>query len=228
VSAGLTLTRFSVTRTFTNVNTTKVTLDIRANVTNGEVVDFTLRIAAPQLEQGAFPTSYIPTTTAAATRAADSAVVTPIASFYNQSEGTLFAEASRTHTAKAVNFAAFVDGTDANKYFVIETGVAVPAQQRMQVGGGTGGALLQYANGVADTTYRMIAAHALNDFIGAQNGTLTSADASGAAPSTLTRLSIGMNSTDTNAFYGGSQVHIRKIAYWPRRLSNTLLQQLTT
>jgi hypothetical protein len=44
------------------------------------------------------PTSYIPTTSAAATRSADSAVVTPISSFYNQSEGTLFAEASLPQT----------------------------------------------------------------------------------------------------------------------------------
>jgi hypothetical protein len=42
----------------------------------------------------------------------------------------------------------------------------------------------------------------------------------------LTKLGIGLLATGGgNRVYSG---HIRKIAYYPRRLSNTLLQQLTT
>jgi hypothetical protein len=183
-----------------------------------------------QLEQGAFPTSYIPTTTAAVTRSADSAVVTPISSFYNQSEGTLFAEASRTHVAKVVSFLVMLksDESPVASFLGLESGVASPAQQRFQVSGGTGTALLNFADGVANTVYRMAGAYALNDFIGAQNGTLTSADTSGTAPATQDRMTIGMGATTAVPFYGGSQCHIRRIAYWPRRLSNALLETLTT
>jgi hypothetical protein len=228
-SASLASQRASVTRVFNNGSTNFALGFYEIAYTSGNPIDLTLRIAAPQLEQGAFATSYIPTTTAAVTRSADSAVVTPISSFYNASEGTLFAEASRTHVAKAVSFLLMLksDESPVASFVNLESGVASPAQQRFQVAGGTGSALLGFANGVANTVYRMAGAYALNDFIGAQNGTLTSADTSGTAPATLDRMTIGMGATTAVPFYGGSQVHIRKIAYWPKRLSNALLQSLT-
>lgn len=224
------LRRFSQTATAANAGTTRVAPLLEVSYGNTQVIDFTLRIAAPQLEQGAFPTSYIPTTNAAATRSADSAVVTPISSFYNQAEGTLFAEASRPQVAKNVTFMAFIDGANANNVSALETGVAVPTQQRFQVAAsGTALAQLLYsAAGAANTVYKMVGTYAANDFIAAQNGVLTSPDTSGTTPTTMTRLSVGLSTTDTNAGYGNSAVHLRKIAYYPKRLSNTLLQQLTT
>jgi hypothetical protein len=229
-SASLASQRVSVARTFNNAGTNFAAGYFEVAYTNGNAIDLTLRIAAPQLEQGAFPTSYIPTTSAAVTRSADSAVVTPISSFYNQSEGTLFAEASRTHVAKVVSFLLMLksDESPVASFVGLESGVASPAQQRFQVSGGTGSALLGFANGVANTVYRMAGAYALNDFIGAQNGTLTSADTSGTAPATQDRMTIGMGATTAVPFYGGSQCHIRRIAYYPKRLSNALLQSLTT
>jgi len=224
-SASLASQRASVTRVFNNGSTNFALGFYEIAYTNGNAIDLTLRIAAPQLEQGAFATSYIPTTTAAVTRSADSAVVTPISLFYNQAEGTLFAEASRTHVAKAVEFAIFNNEDDAPvaNFIALQSGVASPEVQRFQV---SGAAVLNYANGAANTVYRMAGAYAANDFIGAQNGTLTSADTSGTVP-TVNRLSIGMGSTTAVASYNGAQSHIRRIAYWPKRLSNALLQSLT-
>jgi hypothetical protein len=228
------LVRYTSTRTLNNATTTQVTPDIRVNtVPNGTAVDFTLRIAAPQLEQGAFATSYIPTTTAAATRAADSAVVTPISSFYNQAEGTLFAEYSPVALPIAtVDFPRLLqvgnttnnDNRNALTYW--NNGgslshnasyfVATVDQLNKSVSTGSVGQTFKSAMAVASNSGHY-----------AVNGSLVSSED--------TSISMGPSADFTHFFVGRgatvigrTAVHIRKIAYWPRRLSNTLLQQLTT
>ena len=67
-----TLTRFSFTRTNTNAATERINAGYQGTLTIGATYDFTIRIAAPQMELGAYATTYIPTTTATVTRIADS------------------------------------------------------------------------------------------------------------------------------------------------------------
>ncbi len=59
----------------------------------------------------------------------------------------------------------------------------------------------------------------------AANGTLSSADTAGTVPSN-THLRLGANTSGAAA--AALNGHIRKLAYWPKRLTDTLLQQLTT
>jgi hypothetical protein len=203
-------------------------------VANGATISFTLRIAAPQLEQGAFATSYIPTTSAAATRAVDVAVVTPISSFYNQSEGTLFAEhqryASATSSFQGYSFATDANSTSneiyltqANSPSSVNTiaylaAVATGETTRETfVGGLTMGQVTRLVAGIKSGEF----------FVGGRSdgGLFVSATNSNAHnPIAATRLRLGGRAGTSGAING----HIRKIAYWPRRLSNTLLQQLTT
>jgi hypothetical protein len=215
------LQRFSHTRTLTDATTARVTPTIRVSISNGVAYDFTLRIAAPQLEQGAFATSYIPTTTAAATRAADSAVVTPISSFYNQSEGTMLSE------FQAVSLDAthlgFDDASANNRIHLTIPANGIPAVATT-AGGSTQVAGIAIGSAVTSGQINKFAvALSQDDFQAARNGTLGTADTSGLMPTGISRMQIGRR--QSTAVYTG---HIRKVAYWPRRLSNTLLQQLTT
>jgi hypothetical protein len=60
------------------------------NIAIGATYDFTIRIAAPQMELGAYATTFIPTTTAAVTRLKDDASKTGVSSIIGQSAGTIF------------------------------------------------------------------------------------------------------------------------------------------
>ena len=75
-----------------NVNVVILNTELETTVYPGDNVSG-LFLWGAQLEQGAFPTSYIPTTTLSATRSQDFAVVTPINSFFNSNEGTMVAKA---------------------------------------------------------------------------------------------------------------------------------------
>jgi hypothetical protein len=219
---------YSVTRTL-GASAARVSQAITVNIPSGAAIDITLRIAAPQLELGAFATSYIPTTTAAATRAADSAVVTPISSFYNQLEGTLFAE----NTFSAMGSSSFVAAFDNN------TGI----------GGGSGDEMKLWKWANDDNLYAFITdsdnlvahagtttpvttstvckyglAMAVNNFAASFFGSAAATDTDCAMP-TVSHLRIGQSVFIGTRFLNG---HIRKIAYWPKRLTNTLLEQITT
>ena len=68
------LQRFNYTRTLNGGATVAfVQPYVFFTLTNGATYDFTIRIAAPQMELGAYATTWVPTTTAAVTRLADSA-----------------------------------------------------------------------------------------------------------------------------------------------------------
>ena len=177
-----------------------------------------------QLEAGAFATSYIPTTTAAATRAADSAVVTPISSFYNQSEGTLFAEAGARGIGLVANPILSLHNTIDNAI----TTERWADLRSLATGVNAGGVRQESMDSDVDTwpfgqTVKFSFAYKVNDLARSLNGGSVAVDTTASLPSAATEMTIGQN-----LLGGRTNGHIRKIAYWPRRLSNTLLQQLTT
>lgn len=219
--------RRSATVTFTNATVERVMPFFGIDYTSGSPINFTLRIAAPQLEQGAFATSYIPTTSAAVSRGADVAVVTPISLFYNQSEGTLFAEHSVYSFGGSGAFPRVLDfnnNTDDNDFirfrYVQSTsnfGIVVANGGVLQVGMGTGTLSL-------NSVYKSAVGLKADDYIFYNNNSLIATDNSGSMPIGLTHMCIGRQRTSAFSLLNG---HIRKIAYYPKRLSNETLRSLT-
>ena len=178
-----------------------------------------------QLEAGAFPTSYIPTTTATATRAADVASITGtnFSSFYNQTEGTVFADAKVTTVAPATSLTsvfALSDGTTSNRITVYKRANA-DTSTRLDVS--TSGSSVAFINAGTFSVSNLIAAsYRVNDFAISLNGLTPETDTLGAIP-TVSRLNIG-NYADSTFPLNGT---IKRLTYWPVRLANPPLQAIT-
>ena len=186
----------------------------------------TVRIWGAQVEEGAFATSYIPTTTATATRAADVASVTGanFSSWYNQTEGTVFAEYSRLVNASGRIFT--FNDTTSTEQIRITASLSTNIRPDWQVidGGSVVANVLGAAEIAVGATGKTAGTYKLNDFQQATNSTLGTADTVGTLP-TLTVLNIGANETGSGSMLNGT---IKRLTYWPVRLANPTLQSITT
>jgi hypothetical protein len=186
----------------------------------------TARIWGAQLEENAaFATSYIPTTTATVTRAADisTSVATSVfeSSWYNATSSSVYAEVQRS-SAVSVNtsVASLSDGTLNNT-----------VRQRLDSNGTTAtwlgvtsgvvDGVVQVTAGTAGLPLRMAGAAELNSYQLAANGALGTQDTSALIPS-VDRFEIG--AAGGIALFNG---HIRRLTYWPTRLGNEVLQRIT-
>lgn len=184
-------------------------------------VTVTGSVTSAQLEAGAFATSYIPTTTAQATRAADVAVMTGtnFSSWYNQSEGTFVAVYQRIASSLSGVLAAN-DNTAANK--VELRGSPVADSQMVVRTASVGQVLINLGTFVANTVTSTAISYKQDDFIASQNGVNSAPDTLGTLP-VVTQMRIGAIDSGTNTLNG----NIKAIVYYPRRLTNTELQALT-
>jgi hypothetical protein len=177
-----------------------------------------------QCEVGAFATSYIATSTAAATRLADSASITGtnFSSWFNATEGTfaLVGDYSYIATLTPGMLKAADSGSDNNRIFMaIETGT----QRFVVLAAGTGVADISRSGVVAGTVFKQAAAYKANDFASCINAGAVGTDATGAVPTGLVALYL---SRDNGANYPNG--HIQRLSYYRTRLPNATLQSLTT
>ena len=223
-TASLIIQRPTASRTLTGGATVaQLRTNLTVNVSSGSTVDFTLRIGLPQLEQGAFATSVIPTTSATVTRAADVASITGsnFNSWYNQTEGTVFADASGVNNISgATRRYLEIRDTAASDRLVL--GYATTTSNRFLVI--DGGATVADVSVASLPTAKAAGAYKVNSFQLASNGVLGTEDNVGVVP-TPDQLQIGSQEGSTaNTFLNGT---IKRLTYFPTRLANTTLQQIT-
>jgi hypothetical protein len=179
-----------------------------------------------QLETGAFPTSYIPTSGSTATRAADSASIPTSAFGYNASEGTLFVEASvlSDQNADDRRILEISDGTTSNFFSFYQD---VSAGENIFIANQSGGSLTANFNTgftiTEGSTFKAVATLKDNDVAASVNGGSITSDTSTAISSALSEVNIGYLGGGTQHLNG----HIKSIKYYPRRLTNAQLQELT-
>lgn len=222
-TAGLATQRFALTRTLNNASTAYTVATIR--LASAGAIDVTLRIGLPQLEQGAFATSAIPTSTAAITRAPDLATVNTLSPWYNASAGTLYAEGTpNSPTTNSTNQAtASIDDNTANNRIAMFRANTTGAYGAVVTTAGVASFSPQSGTWANGASKKMAVAYASGDQKLAYDGLLDATTGASALP-VVTRLSIGMNSSSVAQFNGW----LRRVIFYPRRLSNAELQTLTT
>jgi hypothetical protein len=223
--------RAAHTRALNNASTAFVATRFDVSVTSGVAVDFTLRIGLPQLEQGAFSTSAIPTTTAAATRAADVAVMTGanFSNWYRSDEGSLFCQWSVEHPVVG----------NRGPWWLSQTGVNVRGIGLIHVSANAHRVLYRDLSGafletpsIGGFTYpytRSLATAFSNTAIeaSADGGALATATSSTVAVFEANTLNIGeYRASGSNA--GPINGHIRRLAFFPRRLADAELTSITS
>lgn len=110
---GTTLTTVSTTRALNQATVAGVTCGaVRCSLLSGDVVDFTIRIAAPQLGQGSVANTFVPTTTAAAS--------SPTGPYWLEFDGTDFLSLAAVPFQQADDHVviAGVEATSYNNNFV--------------------------------------------------------------------------------------------------------------
>jgi hypothetical protein len=180
--------------------------------------------AMGQFEVGTFASSYIPTIgSVTATRAADVASITGsnFSSFYNSSAGTVFTEYRDPGSGTTRTPFAISDGTVANRMHLSITGTTTIANRL--VASSTTYNPSDLAS-VLNSRNRYAIAAVVGSCNAASNGTLATASTPAAMP-TVSRLNIGANPlTATAELLNGT---LARLTYWPVRLANTTLQQIT-
>jgi hypothetical protein len=222
--------RCSVTATSTATGTTSLRLTAVTGTTDnypGNSVDSFLAWGA-QNEVGAFATSYIPTTTGTLARGADVCSITggDFNRFYNQSEGTLFADVTPQSIAQLATVLVVNSGSSQNQQGIYKTNAALTAAGLRWgainvLTGFVTQAAIATGTDVAISRSKLSYAYKLDDFSFAYAGTIVGTDTSGTLPSPTT-MQIG-NRDGTLPING----HLASIRYYRKRLPNAKLAQLT-
>jgi hypothetical protein len=184
-----------------------------------------------QVELGSFATSYIATTTIAVNRAVDVATINTITPWYNQSEGTLFAEADVfATTTDATTRAVFGFGDPAIAFgsaeaFYLSRDVSSALLFENMLDGGVNQGSTSGGNATANVMFKIAMVYKLNDIAITVNGAVPATDLTATIP-TVTTASIG--SAAGLWVNGGNHLngHIKRLNYYNRSLK-TQLQQLT-
>jgi hypothetical protein len=184
----------------------------------------------PQVESGNFETSYIPTyvSNTSVTRDDDDAVIkgTDFTDFYNETEGTLFAEFNTEATSGNVSkwVMSMRQPDNNNNYIAMTTYNTAKQPITINNNGSSQAGITGGGNVVAGVFNRMVGSYKLNDVDAAVDGTLLTPDTNATMPTGLTQMDIGRGWTNSDQKLEG---RIKSIKYYNKKLPDAQLQGLT-
>jgi hypothetical protein len=171
-----------------------------------------------QLEAGAFPTSYIPTTTTSVTRNADVATMTGtnFSSWYNASEGALVTWFNLPDLSTGFpTFACISDGTTANRLLFTSNSASNNLNLQMFA---SSAAQAEFFPSYTSGNTKVAFGYKLNNTNYGKDGVIGTTDTVCTIPA-VDRLNIGSNQGSGNQLNG----YVQKIFYYPQRIINAEL-----
>jgi hypothetical protein len=180
-----------------------------------------------QLEAGAFATSYIPTVASQVTRAADSASMTGtnFSTWFNAGEGTIYSESNTAAFSTSSNDRCVVEVNDTSSSNFLRIQRRATSQTSSARCTALNNDVMQLNSLGSWTTAdykKVIVVYKFNDAAASADAGTVSTDTSFSLP-VVTKLEIG--SARSGDFLCGT---IKKIAYYPLRVTNAQLQALTS
>ena len=214
---------------WTRIQFTTSTLGSSAGLRSGDVNSAQNFYAwGGQLEVGTFPTSYIPTSGGTATRATDIATIegTNFSSWYNQSEGTVFVEANNLPYGGGLYYFGPTGAPRWWSRYERPNGIRTQAYDGVAGSGVVDLTVPGVSNNETIPTLKHVIAidNVAEEQVGATNGSSV-LNGSWDNVSGVTALRLGhRQDLVTSGFLNG---HISRLTYYPKRLPDIELQQLT-
>jgi hypothetical protein len=184
-----------------------------------------LYVWGTQMEVGTFPTSYIPTTSAAVLRAGDVCQITgaSFSSWFISSAGTIVEEVSFPAVVGGMNvrLSEFSDGTTTN-FLTLSPSFSGAYALSSTIAGVPGTALSPLGTTTAGQVMRLGYTYGVNRTAVVNGGTVVSTPG-GIAPS-VNQLQFGNRPDGVR----GGIIHVRSMKFWSRAFSDAELQTVTT
>lgn len=190
----------------------KILLSDNSNVLNNTTTGIYSYIWGAQIEQGGFATSYIPTTSAATTRAADQISI-PSSSWIGATTETIIAEVD-TNVPQSNWASIFSHGLtySGNRYLLVGSNGTI-------TGGHSGANITTAISATPNTTFKAGTTFGPSSTLTSLNGTITTGSTVGRGSPSNTGIGAG------NGQYLNGHLHWLK--YYPTHIANTQLQLLT-
>ena len=198
---------------------------VSATSTINPAVGTQIGFAAPQIELGFVPTSFIPTTTGTGSRSADVVSVSgAVSGSIGQTEGTIYAEVGYSDNSSIRHLIALSDGSSSNRIRLRIIAPTTLQMERSLAGSNATMAITIPSSGIVKIAIGY--SSAANGFIAYVNGSQAGIIAAATATFTneLTRINLGSNSDNA----GQLNDRIRAAALYTTRLTNAELATLTT
>lgn len=216
--------RRAVTLLMAAAGTVSINGDIRASLTSGTPINYTLRIGWPQIEQGTYASSPIRTTAAAVARAADVPSLTTAMTY--GTAYTLYGKATPNAlvTSAVGQDLIEINDTTANNVARLQRLSATGNPGILGISAGTSRSASPATVWAQSASGAAAGAFADSDMAMSFNGGTVAVPTANALPVGVTTLNIGVRQTGAGQWNG----FISRVSVWPgTRLSNAVLQELT-